>query len=384
MANKNLTAAKKAKNDEFYTQYHDIEKEINAYIDFNPDVFRDKTILLPCDDPEWSNFTKFFSQNFERFGLKKLISTSYAADSKLYKTSYQVSMFEESAPHYDAKKTKKHGKIFTLDHDISGDGKIDVNDLEWSYLKGDGDFNSAEVGGRKVIIENQLEKTDHDHLGKLITYASGLEAEIIIWIVKDVLEEHRQAIDWLNEHTDENINFFAIRMELWKIGESLAAPKFHIISKPNDWSKAVKQSIQKAEFTDTKLLQQEFWDGFKSYAQEKNWKLRLRKTYPQHWYDLSFGRSDCHIALTINSQKNELGCEIYIPNSPETYQIFKDHKLEIDSIIDGLDWMDLPTKKASRIKKVVSGDLSKTEIWNEYFQWLGEWALKLQEVFTKY
>lgn len=145
MPNENLTAAKKAKNDEFYTQYHDIEKEINAYLDYNPDVFRDKTILLPCDDPEWSNFTKFFAQNFERFGLKKLISTSYAVDSKLYKGGYQVTMFEESAAHYDAKKTKKHGKIFTLDHDSSGDGKIDVNDLEWNYLEGDGDFKSQEV-----------------------------------------------------------------------------------------------------------------------------------------------------------------------------------------------------------------------------------------------
>jgi hypothetical protein len=145
MANSNLTNAKKAKNDEFYTQYHDIEKEINAYLDFNPEVFRGKTILLPCDDPEWSNFTKFFAQNFERFGLKKLISTSYATDSKLYKSSYQVSMFEEQAPQYDVKKTKKHGKIFTLTHDKSKDGKIDVDDLDWSYLEGDGDFKSKEV-----------------------------------------------------------------------------------------------------------------------------------------------------------------------------------------------------------------------------------------------
>ena len=145
MANSNLTAAKRAKNDEFYTQYHDIEKEINAYLDFNSDVFRGKTVLLPCDDPEWSNFTKFFAQNFERFGLKKLISTSYAVDSKLFKGGYQVTIFEESAPQYDRSKTTTNGKIFTLTHDKSGDGKIDVNDLEWDYMVGDGDFNSLEV-----------------------------------------------------------------------------------------------------------------------------------------------------------------------------------------------------------------------------------------------
>jgi hypothetical protein len=144
-SNSNLTNAKNAKNDEFYTQYHDIEKEINAYLEYNPDVFRGKTILLPCDDPEWSNFTKFFAQNFERFGLKKLISTSYAVESKKYKTGYQPTLFEVNDPQFDYAKTTKNGKIFTLDHDKSGDGKVDVNDLEWHYLKGDGDFKSAEI-----------------------------------------------------------------------------------------------------------------------------------------------------------------------------------------------------------------------------------------------
>ena len=145
MANTNLTSAKNAKNDEFYTQYHDIEKEINAYLEFNPDVFRGKTVLLPCDDPEWSNFTKFFAQNFVRFGLKKLISTSYAAESKNYKIPYQPTLFEISDPQYDEGKTSKYGKIFTLTHDRTGDGKVDVNDLEWHYLAGDGDFKSAEI-----------------------------------------------------------------------------------------------------------------------------------------------------------------------------------------------------------------------------------------------
>ncbi len=145
MANSNLTKAKKAKNDEFYTQYSDIQKEITAYIEYNPDVFRGKTILLPCDDPEWSNFTKFFAQNFERFGLKKLISTSYAADSKTYKSNYQPTLFEKKDPKFDKKKTTQKGKIFVLTHDKTGDGKTDVNDLEWNYLEGDGDFKSEEV-----------------------------------------------------------------------------------------------------------------------------------------------------------------------------------------------------------------------------------------------
>jgi hypothetical protein len=145
MANSNLTQAKKAKNDEFYTQYHDIEKEISAYLEYNPDIFRDKTILLPCDDPEWSNFTKFFAQKFQEFGLKKLISTSYAAESKHLKEIYQPSLFEQSSPQYDKKKTAKYGKIFTLTTDKTGEGKVNVEDLEWQYLKGDGDFRSDEI-----------------------------------------------------------------------------------------------------------------------------------------------------------------------------------------------------------------------------------------------
>ena len=145
MANTNLGDAKTAKNDEFYTQYHDIEYEVNAYIEYDPDVFRGKTILLPCDDPEWSNFTKYFAQNFDRFGLKRLISTSYAPESKRYKFGYEPTLFETLDPRFDEDKTKTHGKIFVLDRDKTGDGRIDVNDLEWDYLEGDGDFRSEEV-----------------------------------------------------------------------------------------------------------------------------------------------------------------------------------------------------------------------------------------------
>lgn len=145
MANESLSAAKAAKNDEFYTQYYDIEREINAYLEFDADLFRGKTVLLPCDDPEWSNFTLYFAQHFQTLGLKKLISTSYAPESKKYKTPYQPSLFEQDAPQFDPNKTSVRGKIFMLDHDIDGDGRIDFHDLEWRYLNGDGDFRSDEV-----------------------------------------------------------------------------------------------------------------------------------------------------------------------------------------------------------------------------------------------
>ncbi|MBO4598753.1 MAG: adenine-specific methyltransferase EcoRI family protein [Bacteroidaceae bacterium] len=147
MANKNLAQAKNAKNDEFYTQYEDIQKEVNAYLEYNPDVFRDKTVLLPCDDPKWSNFTRFFAQNFERFGIKKLISTSYAPDSKKlkYGTFYGDFFIDDGTPQFDKEKAQTKGRIYILDKDINGDERIDINDLKWGYLEGDGDFNSNEV-----------------------------------------------------------------------------------------------------------------------------------------------------------------------------------------------------------------------------------------------
>lgn len=158
MANDKLGEAKKAKNDEFYTQYEDIEKEMNAYLAFDADVFRHKTVLLPCDDPEWSNFTKYFAQNFKKLGLRKLISTSFAEESKINKLGYQPTLFETASPQYDESKTAKSGKIFTLLRDKSGDGKIDVSDLEWNYLTGDGDFRSLEITKLRdeadVIITN--------------------------------------------------------------------------------------------------------------------------------------------------------------------------------------------------------------------------------------
>lgn len=156
---RHLDAAKAAKNDEFYTQWADIEREMNAYQEYDPDVFRDKVILLPCDDPEWSNFAKFFALHFVDFGLKKLISTSYAPDSNPAKGNYQPTLFESASPAFDATKTHANGKKFVLEpKDINGDGVINIDDLQWEYLEGDGDFLSDEVTALRdeadIIITN--------------------------------------------------------------------------------------------------------------------------------------------------------------------------------------------------------------------------------------
>ena len=173
MANDTLQNAKKQRNDEFYTLYEDIQKEMNFYVEYNKDVFRNKTILLPCDDPEWSNFTRYFAEHFEEFGIKKLVSTSYARDSKKYKAGTQVTLWELESGKYDETKTYSHGKIFTLTRDKNASGRIDIEDLDFDYLEGDGDFRSDEV------------KALRDEADYIITNPPfSLFREFVAWIIE--------------------------------------------------------------------------------------------------------------------------------------------------------------------------------------------------------
>ena len=182
MAWKNLNSAKEAQKNEFYTQYFDIQREINVYLEYDSNVFRDKTILLPCDDPEWSNFTKFFAQNFENFGLKKLISTSFATDSKNYETNYQPTLFETENPKFDKKKTRVKWKIFVLDHDTNQNWKIDIDDLEWDYLEWDWDFRSDEIKKLRdeadIIITNPPFSLFREFVAWIMEAKKGF---VIIW-----------------------------------------------------------------------------------------------------------------------------------------------------------------------------------------------------------
>ncbi len=239
--------------------------------------------------------------------------------------------------------------------------------------------------GRKIVIENQLETTDHDHLGKIITYASGYDAEIIVWIVKSVRDEHKQAVDWLNEHTDSNINIFAIQMEVWKISNSPFAPKFQVIAKPNDWAKTVKKATSQSELSDIKMLQFEFWTKFKEYVRDYNGKIKLRKAYPQNWYDISFGFSNAHICLTVNSQSEQIACEIYIPDSKVLFSALHKNKDQIENeLSEQLVWEELPAKKASRIKLINKSDFSNQDNWSLSHSWMLEKASDFQNTFGKF
>ncbi|MDP3301485.1 MAG: DUF4268 domain-containing protein [Sulfuricurvum sp.] len=240
---------------------------------------------------------------------------------------------------------------------------------------------------RKIVIENQLEQTDHDHLGKIITYASGFDAEIIIWIVKDVRDEHKQAIDWLNEHTDDKINFFVIKMELWKIDDSSPAPKFHIVSKPNNWAKALKSSAsQPARETKLKMLQLEFWTEFNSFLDNSKSILRIRKPKAQHWYDMSFGTSKAHLSLNIDSTSKTMNTGIYIPDNKEFYNRLDEKKVEIENELGfSLKWFPLEQRKASRMYVIKEDiDIYDTTKWGEYFEWFKIYSERIHTTFSKY
>lgn len=241
-----------------------------------------------------------------------------------------------------------------------------------------------ENSGRKIIIENQLEETNHDHLGKIITYASGYDAEIVIWIVREYREEHQKAVDWLNEHTDENISFFLIKLELWQIGESNPAPKFDIIVSPNEWAKAIKTNSSGQEMTQTKIQQLEFWTNFKNYIKAKDSKLKLQTPRYQHWYDVSIGSSDAHIALTINTRKNLFGCELYINRNKSLFNFLTEQKVTIENEIDEkAEWVDSDVSSSIKIRKEVN-DVFNQEKSEEYYLWLYEKVILFQKVFIKH
>ena len=258
---------------------------------------------------------------------------------------------------------------------------VDINLIETEANVGsfNVDILAEDSNGRKIVIENQLESTNHDHLGKIITYASGYNAEIIIWIVKDVRNEHKQAIDWLNEHTDEKINFFAIKLELWQIDGSPYAPKFQIISKPNEWAKIMKAPI--SSLTERKLKLLDFWTALNEYLNNKNSEINPQKPSSDHWNNISVGTSKAHISLTALAKEKKIGCEFYIPDNKELYFYLIEHKEEIEQIFgQELYWQELKGKKASRIS--ISRDnfnLYEDNDWEKDFAWFESNAIRLKK-----
>ncbi|MEZ4601354.1 MAG: DUF4268 domain-containing protein [Syntrophotaleaceae bacterium] len=246
-----------------------------------------------------------------------------------------------------------------------------------------------------VLVENQLERTDHCHLGQLLTYAAGLSAVTIVWIAERFSEEHRAALDWLNEITDRRFNFFGLEVELWQIGDSPFAPKFNIISKPNDWSKQVgeaRERIQSEGLTETKILQREYWESFRNFIKDKGSIIRPTKPLPQNWMNIALGRAGFQLAAVASayntdSQSYDTGeiraefC-VYHSEAKAYFVALQEQKAEIEREFgDNLIWYNPETAKSCRVYIRKDANLQDRAKWDDQHQWLKSNLEKLNSVF---
>lgn len=242
-----------------------------------------------------------------------------------------------------------------------------------------------------VLIENQLERTDHTHLGQLITYAAGLQAVTIVWIAQRFTDEHRAALDWLNERTDEKINVFGLEIELWQIGDSPFAPKFNVVSKPNDWSRTVQQAA-KGERTEHKQLQLRFWTAFKAFMEENGSFVKCQKPAYQHWMNHAIGRSGVHLASIVsiwNSVTNKKGPEIRVdlyisnPNAKQEYAELEKQKAALEQSLGfPLSFHNDENKQACRVYTREDADFTDESLWHEQFEWLHQHLEAMHRVFA--
>ena len=238
--------------------------------------------------------------------------------------------------------------------------------------------------GKKIIIENQLEATDHKHLGQLLTYASSFDASIIIWVVARANDEHKQAIEWFNRNMTEKISFFLVKIELWRIGNSEPAPKFNILVEPNEFLKIHNQQGSQ-KLTKRKLIKIRFWEGLISYSDDKNSILSFsRKARPNHWYAMKTGFSGTWMAFLHNSRTNQISTEICI-NESELFQKYTDNKNEFEKLCDGyeIDWRPLINKKVSKIMTHLNCDVNNENNWPNYYKWCMSSGEKLLTAFQK-
>lgn len=243
-----------------------------------------------------------------------------------------------------------------------------------------------ETSGITVIVENQLEATNHDHLGKIITYASGLDASVIVWIVKDAKEEHRSAIEWLNNNTTKDINFFLIEIHAYKIGDSDPAPKFEVVEKPNDFVKRGKTKTTDSELNKSQSERLVFWEQFNETIVARGKPFNLRKATTDHWYDVAIGISGAHISINLVNKEHVVVIEVYISDDKELFDSLFANKESIEASLGfELDWDRLDGKKASRIKHYIDGlDFDDHSNYNELMNEIIDTAVKMRNTFKKY
>lgn len=244
-----------------------------------------------------------------------------------------------------------------------------------------------------VLIENQLERTDHSHLGQLLTYAAGLEAVTVVWIAERFTEEHRATLDWLNERTDDKINLFGLEIELWRIADSPIAPKFNIISQPNDWSRTIqKAAAGTAKVSELKQLQLRFWTAFKEHMESKGSFVRCQKPLPQHWANHAIGRSGIHLTSIIsnwnsetNSRDPEMRAELYMhgDNAKQEFAALEKEKESIEKALGfPLTWWNPENKMMCRLYTRQNADFLNEQLWPQQFEWLRQRLETMHRVFA--
>lgn len=242
-----------------------------------------------------------------------------------------------------------------------------------------------ETTGIRIIIENQLESTNHDHLGKIITYASGLDASVVIWIVKEAREEHRSAIEWLNNNMSKGISFFLLEIHAYKIGNSLPAPMFKVIEQPNEFIKSNKR-IRDSELTKTEAMRLNFWTEFNHLLLENGKPFNARKATTDHWYDVALGTSEAHITITLVNKDGNVGVEVYITDNKDLFDRLFSHREEIEDRLGfEMEWERLDDKKASRIKYYIPGlDFDNQGNFPELMHEIIKKVLIVRDVFKAY
>ena len=239
--------------------------------------------------------------------------------------------------------------------------------------------------GRQVVIENQLTQSDHDHLGKSIAYAAGLDADIIVWIAPKFNDEHRDAIQWLNQNSREGIDLFAIRLEVWRISDSPPAVRLNPVEDPSEWKEKAKRSD--TELTETKKQQEEFWTQFRDLIEESSTPLRARKPQPVHYYSNPIGKADFHISFVNLSKENILRLDLIIEDNEDAYwELYEERETIEDELGTELVW-DEPRKTRSgkmrsNISVVRDGDIEATDEWDEYFEWMMSYGEQFHDVFS--
>ena len=243
-----------------------------------------------------------------------------------------------------------------------------------------------ELTGKSVLIENQLEQTNHDHLGKIITYASGLDASVVVWIVAEAREEHASAIEWLNKHTDDDLAFFLLEVHAYRIGDSDPAPMFKVIEQPNDFVRSVKAVACKGELSDSQIKRQEFWTLFNDVLEQRGKPFNKRKATTDHWYEVAVGSSQCHISIDLVNKEHKIRVGLWISDNKELFDTLKEHRAEIEASAGfPMDWDRLDSKKASVICALIPGlDFNKQDNYPELMNKTIDMVLAERKAFAPY